>query len=126
MSGQKTWAKHYQDVWTEKAGDPRLPKWLRVACLAYGRHRANGHATFAQGDVALVLATVDELTGEVIPDANVSRAVGMSVEYGWLAKGSNARCLVVPAHAIGGSLGDPFAPCPVHGKLAARQLLKAA
>jgi hypothetical protein len=40
------WAKHYMYVWEDRSGDPRLPSWLRIVCLAYGMHKANGHANF--------------------------------------------------------------------------------
>lgn len=109
------WARHYQHVWEERSGAPWLPKWFRVASLAYGKHRANGHAMFGPGEVALIIGTVDLATGELTPDANVARTIGLAVEYGLLAEGSTSRCLIVPAHAIDGPSGDAFAPCPVHG-----------
>jgi hypothetical protein len=58
------WAKHYQHAWEERSGDPNLPDWLRVAALAYGKHSANGHAVFGPGDLALVLGSVDPVTGD--------------------------------------------------------------
>lgn len=117
MSAQQpTWARHFQNTWHERAGHPHLPAWLRVAALAYGSHRANGHATFGRGDVGLVLGRVDPSTGEVMPTTrqDVHRAVVKAVEYGWLAAGSTARCLIVPAHAISGGLGRPDDQCPQH------------
>ncbi len=56
---QPAWAKHYQRAWQEKAGNPRFPLWLRVACLAYGHHLGNGHANFGPSEVRLALSTVD-------------------------------------------------------------------
>lgn len=108
------WARHYLATWHERSGDSRLPMWLRVSCLAYGAHAANGHALFRPGDVALVLGTVDPATGEIRPmqKANVQRTITQAVEYGWLAPGSSALCLVVPGHAIQGGKGDPGAKCP--------------
>src|ERR687889_983678 len=117
MSRHNPWAKHYQSTWHERSGDPRLPAWLRVAALAYGAHAANGHAMFKPGQVGLVLGAVDHETGEVKPlhKGSVQRAIRTAVEYGWLAPGSGARCLVVPGHAIAGGLGgDANAPCPQH------------
>jgi hypothetical protein len=110
------WAQHYQSVWQERAGNPRFPLWLRVAALAYGKHKANGHANFRQGEVATILRTVDVATGVITdPDRqHVHRAIRVAVEYGWLAPGSRTTCLVVPAHAVGGGEGNAFAPCPVH------------
>lgn len=109
------WAKHYQHAWAERSGDPNLPDWLRVAALAYGKHSANGHASFAPGDLALVLGTIDRETGELRPSRNVSRAIQTAVRYGWLATGSRTRCLVVPAFAVSGGLGSEYAKCQVHG-----------
>ena len=111
---QNPWAKHRQHVWEERAGDPALPDWVRVAALAYGKHSANGHANFGPGQVALVLGVVDRATGELRPNQNVSRAIGTAIRYGWLAQGSKARCLVVPPHAVEGGLGNASAPCPFH------------
>lgn len=95
----RSWARHFLDVWQERAGDPRLPHWFRVAALAYGSHMNNGHAPFKPGQVALVLGTITE-TGEFIPYRNVSRAIALAIEYGLLAPGSYHRCLIVPSHAV--------------------------
>ena len=114
---EPTWARHYQDVWHERSGDRRLPKWLRVAALAYGSHENNGHARFKRGEVALILAVVDHETGEVVPldRRAVFRVIQQAVAYGWLDEGSTARCLIVPAHAIKkGRLDAHTEPCPIH------------
>lgn len=112
----RVWARHYQDDWQSRAGDPRLPHWLRVAALAFGSHSDNGHARFRRGEVALVLGRVDE-QGEVRPYANVRRAITEAVQYGWLEEGSYWGCLIVPAHAV--RKGDLYAkptPCPLQPK----------
>jgi len=116
VSGERPWARHYQEAWHSRAGDRRLPYWLRVAALAYGSHQDNGHATFKRGEIGLVLATVDKASGEVRPYANVRRAISEAIAYGWLEPESFWGCLVVPAHAIKkGAHGRPKA-CPVHVK----------
>lgn len=110
------WARHYQDDWQSRAGDPRMPKWLRVAALAYGSHADNGHARFKRSEVALILGTVDPQTGEVKPYANVRRAITEAVAYGWLEEGSYWGCLIVPAHSIRrGDMSRKPAPCPLTG-----------
>ena len=110
----RTWARHYQDDWQSRAGDPRLPKWLRVAALAFGSHSDNGHARFKRGEIALILGSLDPDTGEVHPYANVRRAISEAVEYGWLHEGSYWGCLIVPAHSIRkGELGKTPTPCPL-------------
>lgn len=110
------WAAHYQTTWHERSGDPRLPYWLRVAALAYGSHKANGHALFNAGQIALVLATADPETGEIKPldKGSVQRAIRSAVDYGWLAADSCSRCLIVPGHAITMHYGNANAPCPQH------------
>lgn len=110
------WSRHFQGPWEERAGDPRLPLWTRVASLAFGKHRANGHASFGKGDVALTLTTVDRDTGVMKrPDAaNVRRAIRLASEYGWLSSESRSTCLVVPEWAISGGLGTANAPCRNH------------
>ncbi len=110
------WARHYQEVWLERAGDPALPDWLRVASAAYGRHRANGHATFKRGQLALILASVDPETGAVVPldRRHLYRAIQTAINHRWLSDRSTARCLIVPAHAVTGGLGDAQEECPQH------------
>jgi len=117
MTRHNPWAKHYQCVWHERAGDSRLSAWLRVAALGYGSHAANGHANFKPGQIALVLGAVSAQTGEIRPmdKGSVQRAIRTAVEYGWLTDASGARCLVVPGHAVAGGLGGSAdAECPQH------------
>lgn len=122
MTVQHPWARHYQAVWHERAGDPRLPYWLRVAALAYGSHAANGHAPFKPGQVGLVLGRVDSTTGEVHPleKGSVQRAIRAAAEYGWLAPQSGSTCLVVPSHAVVGGVGRADVKCPVHSRRRSR------
>lgn len=92
--------------------------WLRVASLAYGKHRANGHANFRPGEVAVILSSIDTTTGEITKPSrqSVGRAIRVAVEYGWLAAGSSSCCLVVPGHAVQGGLGSPHETCKVHNR----------
>lgn len=111
MSVVNPWARHYQAVWRERAGNPRIPYALRVAFLALGNHKANGHALFGRGEVADALMTPPNHR----PDRrSVHRAIRQAIDWGYLAEGSTARCLIVPAHAVTGGLGSPTAPCPHH------------
>ncbi|MGY1672181.1 hypothetical protein [Geodermatophilus sp. SYSU D00710] len=117
MTAQQSWARHYQHAWAEKAGNPGLPLWLRVACLAFGHHLGNGHATFGPGEVRLTLTSVDRDGVLREPtSSDVSRAIKTAVRYGWLVEGSRARCLVVPGHAITGGrgVGTEHVPCREH------------
>lgn len=118
MSRGNPFAMHFQLVWQERAGDRRLVLWLRVAALAYGMHRANGHACFGPGQIALSLTTVDPDTGEVYQPTRqqIYRAIGTAVDYGWLASTSSARCLVVPPHAVYGGLGHAWDDCKWHAE----------
>lgn len=118
MAEVHAWARHYQSVWQERAANPDLPAWLRVVSLAYGSHKANGHAQFGAGDLAVALGSVDMETGELVemPRQNVHRTIQTAVRYGWLAEGSTARCLIVPAHAISGGMGSPSEECPLHSR----------
>jgi len=105
MSTQRLWARHYQDEWWSRAGDPGLPYWLRVAALAYGSHLDNGHASFKRGDVAVVLGEPGQ------PYNRVGRAIEQAVERRWLEDGSWWGCLIVPRRAIRkGPLSTPK-PC---------------
>lgn len=105
------WSRHSQEEWHRRAGDPRLPKWLRVAALAYGSHGNNGHACFKRGDVAAALG----LPGEPLDRRRLHEHISLAVEFGWLESGSTSMCLVVPFHAIDkGPKGGNKRPCPVH------------
>ncbi len=112
------WTRHYQHVWEERAGSPRLPLWLRVASLAYGKHAANGHAPFAMGEVALAMSSVSPDTGKIVHPSRqrVYDTIKLAIEYGFLAPGSSARCLIVPHHAVEGGVGSPYTLCPHHGR----------
>ena len=118
MSVQNPWAAHYQGVWTERGKDPALPSWLRVAALAFGRHKKNGHAQFAEGELAKLLAAPDRDGVVKIPSAqSVCNHVAKAKMLGFIAEGSNVRCLVVPPHAvIGGMGGSEWTACVIHAK----------
>lgn len=107
------WGQHYQSIWRERADDASLPLWLRVAALAYGTHRGNGHANFRPNGIAAILGK---------PADRISRAIADAKRRGWLAPESSARCLVVPPHAIRGGNGHPNEICAVHvGKRTGRK-----
>ncbi|MEP9380824.1 hypothetical protein [Nocardioides sp. KR10-350] len=122
MTAERAWARHFMDEWQARAGDPRLPYWLRIASLAYGHHENNGHAKFKRGEIALILAKVDGETGEIRPHQWVGRDIALAVEYGWLSEGSFWGCLIVPAHSV--RKGDMWAtpkPCPIHMRRKAKR-----
>jgi hypothetical protein len=109
------WTKHYQSAYLEDAANPAYPNAIRVAFLAYGRHKANGHARFRQREIANVLGEVDQ-DGTFVP-ANkyaVNRAINTAISYGLLAPGSKTLCLIVPGHRIRGHHGEADAPCDRH------------
>lgn len=109
------WARHFQAAWHEDALNPRFPLPLRVAFLAYGTHKANGHAVFKQGEISKVLSRLDDDGSPVPADRRtVWRAIQQAVEYGLLAQGSRTLCLIVPGHRIAGGMGEETAPCPRH------------
>jgi hypothetical protein len=120
---ERPWARHYQHVWHERTADGRLPLWLRVAFLAMGSHRANGHARFKAGEIGMVFGTIDADTGEIRPQDkhHVQRAIKSAVERGWLSEGSSSLCLIVPAHAIEGGVGYPSERCPIHERKRGRR-----
>lgn len=112
-----SWARHFQEPWHDDALNPRFPMPLRVAFLAYGTHKANGHARFRQGEIAKVLGAphLDDDGHPVKADRRtVYRAIQQAIDHGMLAPGSRALCLIVPSHRIAGGLGDENAPCDRH------------
>lgn len=109
------WTRHYQSVWLERAADPSLADWMRLACLAFAKHRANGHANFAPGELGPLLAKAGP-DGQLKPltKSAVSNAIKRAKDRGWISKESTAQCLVVPPHAIAGGRGKPYEACRVH------------
>jgi hypothetical protein len=103
---------HQQHVWAERAVDPALPLWLRVAALAFAGQARNGHCHLATGDLEMALSAPD---GTARDSGTARRALRLAVEHGFIAAGSNSRCLIVPPHAVsGGSHGSAHALCDRH------------
>jgi len=114
---ERPWARHYLDTWHERSGNPCLPRWFRVVCLAYGSHDNAGHARFKRGEVALMLGTFDSKSGAVVPLSRqrVHEAVRQAVDLGFLEPDSIPMCLVVPAHGVQkGPRDTKPKPCPIH------------
>lgn len=112
---EEVWARHYQEPWKEDAANPRYPLALRVAFLAFGMHRANGHARFRQREIANVLGRFDDQgTWHPADRRTVNRAIKTAIDYGLLADGSKALCLIVPRHRVSGGLGNENARCDRH------------
>ncbi|QCX28081.1 hypothetical protein [Nocardioides jishulii] len=88
-----------------------------MAFLAYATHKANGHATFKQGEIGTALGRFDE-DGTFVPldRRAVWRAIQEAIDFDLLAPDSKTLCLVVPGHRISGGLGDEHAPCRRHPK----------
>ena len=112
----RPWAAHAQIEWENRAANTTLPMWLRAVCYAYGRHEANGHANLERGQLLWLLGKPP--TGsrpfQRADKTTVRNAIRTAVRHGWLAEGSCSECLIVPAHAIEGPLGDANKVCPVH------------
>lgn len=116
-TAEGSWSRHYQEPWAEDALNATYPMPLRVAFLAFGRHRANGHAVFRQGEVSNVLGRFDDHGTWVAADRRtVHRAIRHAVTYGLLAEGSKALCLIVPSHRVAGGMGSPESDCKRHPK----------
>lgn len=113
MSVANPWTQHRQSFWQFHAGNTSLPLWLRIAALAYGVHRRNGHAPFGPGDLRLALSFVDTATGEIMQPSTqrLSNEIDVAVRYGFLSHVSCASCLVVPASISGGMTGKTNEAC---------------
>jgi hypothetical protein len=123
LSVKGPWAKHFQIDWDNRAANHNLPLWLRVVCLAYGRHEANGHANFQRGELSVILGTPPNGQNPFkrADRTHIRNAIAAAVRHGWLAEGSCSECLVVPGHAIEKNWGNPHAPCPVHERKVAQK-----
>ncbi len=76
------WAKHQQASWEEQARSPYVDLWQRVAFLAMGTHKANGHAPFLNAqEIAERVALVGKRPPE---DSEIRRAVRVErLAAGW-------------------------------------------
>lgn len=106
--GDRNWTAHAQDHWLDHAGNPNLPDYLRIVFVAYGRHRANGHARLDRGELAYFLVRADG----TLPDRRqVRHCIDRAIDYGFLLPESRALCLVVSSDHIQGGIGDAHRPC---------------
>lgn len=93
------YSAHRNRHWLDKAANPRHPMVLRVYFAALGRRRVGGHAPFGRGELAEALVQ----TGGVLPDRRrISKAIRQCIDWGYLAEGSNAGCLIVPLDDVQG------------------------
>jgi hypothetical protein len=106
--GGRDWAAHAQDHWLELAGNPNFPDYLRIVFVAYGRHRANGHARLRPGELAAYLVRKDATR----PDRrNIRHSIDRAVDLGYLLPSSRMLCLVVSSGHVQGGIGDPDRRC---------------
>jgi hypothetical protein len=107
------WLKVYQMPWDSRISDRDLPMWLRIYCIAFARAEPNLHANFQPGELAKMLG--QEKSGELRPvhRANLRREIRTAVQKGYLADGSTARCLLLPASDVGCNLSGKWKPCPI-------------
>ncbi|BBX87848.1 hypothetical protein [Mycolicibacterium aubagnense] len=106
---------HFFSFWAARAKDGKNPRWLRITSLAYSSHRKNGHATFClKGESTLCEALGLENTRN--NTLSLQKEIRSSIARGFLAPGSNIRCLVLPDEICGGAEGHLFADCQLHRK----------
>lgn len=108
MTVDAPWVKASQAGWEQRASELRQPLWLKMACMAYARVGANGHAGFDRGELA-------ELMGKGRQD--IHRAIRTAVEYGWLEDGSCTECLIPPGDFVEMNFGTWRKTCRAHGDL---------
>jgi hypothetical protein len=106
--GDRPYSAHAQDHWLTMAGNPNFPDYLRVLFVAYGKHRANGHANLDRGELAYFLVRKD---GTLPERRIVWRAVQTAIEYGYLVDTSKMLCLVVSSHDVQGGDGGTRDRC---------------
>jgi hypothetical protein len=96
--------QHYQVFFREQALDTDRPLWDRLAFLAWGSARRNGHANFGPGELAHFF--------NVRPD-KISNALKIAKDKGLIGPGSKPRCLVVPERIAEGGEGSEWEICGV-------------
>jgi hypothetical protein len=75
MSVEPGWARHYQNVWEARGPTRTVPLWARIAFLAFGHHKRNGHANFQRGQLALLMGRPGSGGFEPEDKANIRRAI---------------------------------------------------
>lgn len=85
----------------------------RLWWLAMWQAKANGHATFQDGEIANIL-TVRQRDGRISPPTRwaISKARTDAVAAGQLHPMSDANCLVLPANAVTNRRSGWDKPCP--------------
>lgn len=105
MAIPNPWRRHYQSHFRAMSADTRLALCYRLAFLAYGSARCNGHANFQPGELA---EHFDK------PGPRISEALKGARDRGLIGLDSTTQCLVVPVHVAEGGDGHPFEICGVH------------
>ena len=97
MDRQHPGVIHFQDGWRERALDRRVPitLWLRVTFFCYGSQKKNGHAVFAEGELARVFGK---------SSSEVSRALATAIRWGRKTR-QRGRVALNPQSQRDGSLG---------------------
>jgi hypothetical protein len=107
--GGEDFDAHLQAHWMDFAGRPDTPDYLRIVFVAYGKHKANGHAKLDREELRHLLVRKDG----TLPDRrNVWASIRKAVRLGYLDIRSQMLCLVVPGAHVQGGRGNPSAPCP--------------
>lgn len=96
---------HEKSFWLAQARRETEPLYMRVFAIANSRNESNGHACFAEGELAAFLGTTDH---------EVNRAIRRAKKAFYLDESSCVRCLVLPSGIEGGSRAPANAPCGYH------------
>jgi hypothetical protein len=99
---------HLHSYWQDRAGDDKLPIWLRLAAIAYASHHKNGHATFYMSGESTLPKTLGR------DKRVIQNELKKAIDRGFLAEQSNINCLVLPDGIFGGAEGHKFADCKLH------------
>lgn len=70
------------------ACDPSMPKWQQAAMHCWGHMDRRGHCPLPAGKLTEILGKKS--------DVDTRKEVRKAISKGWLAEGSNDRCLVAP------------------------------
>lgn len=70
------------------ACDEKLPSWQKAALHCWGKMDRRGHCPMPKGELTKMLGKKS--------DVDTRKVVNIAVDRGWLAVGSNDRCLIAP------------------------------
>ena len=96
-------------LWMKRLSkDPKLHAWQRIAMYGWGSMRKDGHCPLADGEIGRIV------DNPRIRNDKAKEQIDIAVCRGWLADGSNRRCLIMPYDLRYLTTADVSSRCALH------------